>query len=393
MQSSYITINPPATPTGTGINSCSSGSFNLTGTGTGTLEWYTAPTGGSPVGTGTTYTTPVISSTTTYYLENDVLQPNGQVGPTSYNFGTGGQHNNSSVQYLEFTVYANCTLLTADVNAGGSGNKTFNLWDQTGNLINAYTVNVPATGVQTIPMNIPLTPGTYRIGGSNMNLYRNNSGPTYPYTLSGAVSITGSSAGSGYYYYLYNWTIGLPACTSPRVPVTATIGALNVSFATMGYDTTCVNDGAFALTGGSPAGGTYSGPGVAGGMFDPSVAGIGTHTLTYTYTDSTSCTGTIPQTFIVDACTGIHSPDGTTGISVYPNPANNLVTVELQLGSSQETEINMFNMLGQIVYASNANESAGVSKVNIATGSLPRGVYLLQVKTATGTQVRKVELQ
>lgn len=393
MQTSYININPPATPVGTGVSSCSSGSFNLTGTGTGTLNWFANPIGGTALGTGPTYTTPVISSTTTYYLENDVPQANGQVGPTTYNFGTGGMHNNSSIQYLEFTVYTNCTLLTADVNAGGAGNKTFNLWDGTGNLINAYIINVPTTGVQTIAMNIPLSPGTYRIGGSNMNLYRNNSGPTYPYSLSGALSITGSSAGSGYYYYIYNWTIGLPACTSIRVPVTATIGALNVSFSTMGYDTSCVVDAPFVLTGGLPSGGTYSGPGVTAGTFDPSAAGTGIHTLVYTYTDTSNCTASIPQTFVVDDCLGIHSVEATTGVSVYPNPANNFITVELQLGASQEVEIDLLNMLGQVVYSSKANQAAGISKVNLITGLLPRGVYLLQVKTLNGIQVRKVDLQ
>ncbi len=53
---------------------------------------------------------------------------------------------------------------------------------------------------------------------------------------------------------------------------------------------------AFALTGGMPSGGTYSGPGVSGGNFNPATAGVGIHTITYTYSDGTcsnSCTFTI----------------------------------------------------------------------------------------------------
>jgi len=42
-----------------------------------------------------------------------------------------------------------------------------------------------------------------------------------------------------------------------------------------------------------PPGGTWTGPGVTGNTFNPSVAGAGGHYLTYTFTDtSTSCTGT-----------------------------------------------------------------------------------------------------
>ncbi|MDQ3110533.1 MAG: M4 family metallopeptidase [Bacteroidota bacterium] len=393
VQSSYITINPPPAPTGVDQNSCSSATFNLVGNGTGTLSWYANPTGGTPLATGSAFTTPVLNSTTTYYLENQVAQAPGNAGPIDNTFGGGGQHNNTSIQYLEFTVFTPCTLATGDVVAGSAGNKTFILYDNAGNPISNYVVNCPATGLQTVTLNIPLTPGSYRLGGTQMNLYRNNAGANYPYDFPNVVSITGSSAGGNYYYYLYNWTITLPACTSVRVPVTATIGSLNIAFSTAAFDTVCMADNSFALSGGSPSGGTYSGPGVTAGAFDPTVAGTGSHTIVYTYTDSANCTGTIPATVVVDDCTGILSPETNTGVSVYPNPANSFVTVELQLGTSQEVELNLVNMLGQTLYTSKANQSAGVTKVNINTIPLPRGVYLLQVKTENGMQVRKGELQ
>ncbi|MCS7035464.1 MAG: HYR domain-containing protein, partial [Saprospiraceae bacterium] len=65
--------------------------------------------------------------------------------------------------------------------------------------------------------------------------------------------------------------------------------------------TVCQDDAPFALTGGSPSGGTYSGPGVSGGTFDPSAAGVGTHTITYTYTDVNGCTSSCTFTITVKA--------------------------------------------------------------------------------------------
>ena len=62
----------------------------------------------------------------------------------------------------------------------------------------------------------------------------------------------------------------------------------------------CSNAGSFTLTGGSPAGGVYSGPGVANGVFDPTQAGIGTHTLYYTYTDGNGCTNTASANIAVN---------------------------------------------------------------------------------------------
>src|SRR5437868_4240611 len=51
----------------------------------------------------------------------------------------------------------------------------------------------------------------------------------------------------------------------------------------------CINAGTVALSG-NPVGGTFSGTGVVGNNFDPSVSGAGTFVITYTYTDANGCT-------------------------------------------------------------------------------------------------------
>jgi hypothetical protein len=66
----------------------------------------------------------------------------------------------------------------------------------------------------------------------------------------------------------------------------------------------CADDPAFALIGATPLGGTYSGTGVSGNVFDPALAGPGVHTITYTYTVDFCC---------VHTC--------TFSITVNPNPA------------------------------------------------------------------------
>ena len=54
--------------------------------------------------------------------------------------------------------------------------------------------------------------------------------------------------------------------------------------------TVCDNSAPVTLTTGSPSGGTYSGTGVSAGAFNPATAGIGTTTLTYSYTNVNNCT-------------------------------------------------------------------------------------------------------
>ena len=80
-----------------------------------------------------------------------------------------------------------------------------------------------------------------------------------------------------------------------------------------GNSEVCISTAAYALTGATPTGGTYSGDGVSNGMFDPSTAGVGTHTITYTYTDGNTCSNSCTFTITVDAASvgGSVSADAT----------------------------------------------------------------------------------
>jgi hypothetical protein len=71
--SNTITINTSSSPTlssTTGASRCGTGTVTLQATAAaGTINWYAASTGGASLGTGTSYTTPSINTTTTYYAD------------------------------------------------------------------------------------------------------------------------------------------------------------------------------------------------------------------------------------------------------------------------------------------------------------------------------------
>ncbi len=71
---------------------------------------------------------------------------------------------------------------------------------------------------------------------------------------------------------------------------TVTVNPLPVVSVDINPDTVCMNTSPFILTGGSPSGGIYSGAGVSGGNYNPGSVGAGTHTISYSYTDSNGCT-------------------------------------------------------------------------------------------------------
>jgi hypothetical protein len=66
------------------------------------------------------------------------------------------------------------------------------------------------------------------------------------------------------------------------------------------YTPVCIDAAPFALNTGSPAGGTYTVDGVPAVTFDPGAAGVGNHTVTYTYT-SGLCSNSASQTLTVNA--------------------------------------------------------------------------------------------
>ncbi len=62
----------------------------------------------------------------------------------------------------------------------------------------------------------------------------------------------------------------------------------------------CQNGSPVTLTGGIPAGGIYSGTGISGNVFSPSIAGVGTFSLQYIYTNSSGCSGTVQSGITVN---------------------------------------------------------------------------------------------
>jgi hypothetical protein len=60
----------------------------------------------------------------------------------------------------------------------------------------------------------------------------------------------------------------------------------------------------YLLNQGFPAGGTYSGTGVSGTNFNASVAGVGTHSITYFYTDATGCSNSAVKNITVTPLPG-----------------------------------------------------------------------------------------
>lgn len=87
----------------------------------------------------------------------------------------------------------------------------------------------------------------------------------------------------------------------------------------------CNNGSVFTLTA-TPSGGVYSGTGVSGNTFDPTV-GVGIYPITYSVNVSSVCAAAETQTIEVMLCTGINEIENNS-LVVFPNPATDFVTIQ-----------------------------------------------------------------
>ena len=215
----------PNAPSVSGDTVCVEGAMTLTANGTGTISWYDAQN--NMLGTGSSYTTPVLNATTSYFVDNtDTYMDSTYAEPHTNGIGGGGY--STSIQYNVFNALQNFTLKSALIYSQNAGNITFALQNSTGATLQSLLLAVPA-GASRVNLNFSVpADSNLRLGVTAMTvsgLYRNNNSAIYPYELPGLLSITGASAGASYYYYLYDWEILTEngTCTSPREEVVAVV--------------------------------------------------------------------------------------------------------------------------------------------------------------------------
>lgn len=223
IKNAQIVVRRPKVTSFKGDTACPNVPATLKIVGSGHINWYDAATAGNLVGSGNPFTTPIISATTTYYAEAFNFGAADKIGPTSNTIG--GGNNFTGQQHLIFTAFKGFLLKSVLVYANGAGNRTIELRDSSGVVLQSKTVNIPS-GQQRVSLNFEIPIGVnYQLGLSNnstVDLFRNNSGVQYPYS-NDLMSITKSSASTAplnYYYFFYDWEVQ-EYCKFSRIPVTA----------------------------------------------------------------------------------------------------------------------------------------------------------------------------
>ena len=265
---------------------------------------------------------------------------------------------------------------TEDISGLIAGSYTGTLTDANGcTASGTMTVSEPAMLVASIFLATDPT----TCGGSDGAITITLSGGTTPYAYMWSNSATtqnimGLTAGT------YNCDISDANGCVTFVSATLADPAPPVVTFALTQTTICLNDASMTLPAGSPAGGTYSGTGVSGNMFNPMTAGNGTFNITYTFTDpNTQCTGTDVDAVTVSACTGIASQVNANGFEIYPNPNNGQFT--FMLTNKVQADVLIYNAEGQLVNSFHVN--AGIQKQIRLDVS---GVYTITVVDEKGNR-------
>ena len=294
------------------------------------ISWYDVPTGGSPVGTGSSFTTPFLNDTTTYYAE-DAYSYNGDTLFTGQYSHAGSLYSgsNSTNAWIDFDVMSPCILKSVKVITNVPGNRLIEWRNYNGGVIQSAMIYVPNDSSR-IQLNFNLTPGSgYQLGtNTNQNnillgydsphLQRSDAGVDYPYTLNDLVSLTGSPFGPDTYYYFYDWEI-------------------------QKYPTICVSDRA-------------------------------------------------PATVFIGV-TGIQDPDPMTAIQAFPNPTDGILTLSSNNTIAGEINMQLIDVTGRIILSKISNGLKSGETVQLNLTSFAKGIYYLNVKTDGGTIQHKVVIQ
>ena len=148
-------------------------------------------------------------------------------------------------------------------------------------ICNGNTATVPVTFTGVAPYTF-----TYKNNTTNTNFNVTTSQNPYQLLLSPTATTS------------YSMVSMSDAACSGTATNSITITVVNQQTVSLNpFSAICVTDPNQTLTGGSPAGGVYSGVGVSAGQFDPSV---GTQTITYTVTFAPGCVGSSSEVFQVN---------------------------------------------------------------------------------------------
>ncbi|MFY1048063.1 T9SS type A sorting domain-containing protein [Chryseobacterium sp. GP-SGM7] len=374
---------------------CNQTSATLTATTTATeVKWYNSVTATAPFWTGNTYTTPNLTSTTSYWAEAYNYELGTQVtgGKTTPATSSTAVVSGTSPWGLAFTANSNFMLESVDVFASAGGTLALELLDANYVKIAEKSVAIPAGGTSSAPIQFTVPVGFSVVGGNSYKLVARSSpsmrrdsgsGNAFPYTLGTLGSITGgtinnANTNSTVYYFFYNWKVSpiLGTCASGKVETVVTVSAATPPPTAVATQTVSAGSTLANLTVSGQNLVWYTSSAMTTQLPSTTVVTSGT---TYYVTQTV---GTCQSTTIaITVTTNLSTLDLTLekNIKIYPNPVSDFLMIE---SKERIGKISIFDMSGKLIEVINADESQS-QKINVSNYNT--GKYILTLENKSGT--------
>jgi len=375
VKTDFINIDLNTAPNVADVSTCDGASsfvLEATPANNGNIIWYNSSF--DSLTTGNSYTTPVLSNTTSYYVQEigSIITEN--VGKLDSSDG-GGFFNND--RYLIFDAYQDFTLKSVLLYSNSYGVRNIAVKNNNGTLIHQgnYAIDI---GEHRIDLNYFIPAGTdyqLKIESTNPDLYRSNNGVSFPYNINGVVSIKQSDAGMDYYYYFYDWEIEYASeCVSNMEEVNVIIDENPVAH--FNFDTnanhvqfinTGINATDYSWDFGDEQTSTEENPYYT-------YAEEGTYIVTLSVLNACG-TDIFTDTVVIVSTDNIEKISDNS-FYIYPNPATSFV--EILSTKFSILKIELMDISGkQVDVLDNIYEN----KVNIDISELQNGIYFIKIST------------
>jgi hypothetical protein len=331
------TIENPSTPSEPFVV-CKNESIELSVTSDYNVTWYDSEM--NEVGTGNNFVTPVLSADESFYVTSSFLD--NKVGAEQHEGDSDYSGGNNSVGFLQFDALSDITLESVNVYTAEPAERSFILMNEAGEVIAEHTefIGFSDNEPQTVVLNFDIPEGSNYMIGTDPAVNDENLGGE-----------------------------------NPQLKRTGTNGGLNFPYVL--EDKVSLNEAIYYGQGYNDNGGD-------------------SYTTYYYYLYDWVISGeviecepvVIPVT--VEDCSSIN--EIVIDMSVYPNPTEGFVSINLSLETKSEVSITLSNSIGQEVYTESLGELTTLEK-SFNWSALPKGIYTIGLNINNQETFEKIVLQ
>jgi PKD repeat protein len=284
-------------------------------------------------------------------------------------------------------------LLSVDVYSQSQNNVTIYLFNSGGAILNFKNCDLVA-GKNTISLNWSLAQGiSYKLSASKASMLLCQYNPNFPYSIDNMLTIkaNSNSVNNNDYYFFFNWKVRSEAgCLSRKVDIVAvvsdTLGAQsNFSIQKVSNKVNFENlsnyadsyywdfgDGDFSL------------------QDNPQHIYHNDGLYSVTLIATNDCGQSTSSKTVQVTNTSLQNVSAIGSISIFPNPARELLNVKIVLLNSERVELLMKDVVGRSIGKYILNSYGQTIDKQIDVSRVSPGIYYLEFNTENSHIVKKV---